>query len=299
MNLNNDKIVALVFVIIMITLLLVLIFVGLFERSNTGVLIQKNVNKRYIDVDPIKDYLELLKPDDKSWDRLSINSYPIKIVEEVKYTNDFINMLNSRYNLVKLVNFSLRKASERFNGTDIYIKIPYELTVKVIDPSTIDEANKYAGGTFDNRDMTLTMNYSFIKTIYNETNQFDFDMYYIGLVIHECCHFLMVTNLGPNKQTGEMIRIEENLCEYVRFSTGYYMKSKMFLKKSNKQRPSEQYGAEAGFFIYWLGKNHNGILKELFLFCKGRFKGNLDDFYKQRTNKTEIELFAEFQNQLE
>jgi hypothetical protein len=296
--LNTDKIIALGFVSIMVTLLFVLVFVGLFEKSNTGVLIPKSINKRYIDVDPKEDYLTLLKKDEKIWNNLSINSYPIKIALDNQYTDDFIKMLNDRYDTVKLMNFALKKASERINGDNIYNKILYVINVRVINPENVPESGKYAGGTFDRRDNTLTMNYGFIKGMYGQTNQFDFDMYYIGLFIHECSHFLMEKRIGPNKPTEEMLRIEENLCEYVRFSSGYYMKSKMFLKKSNKSRPTEDYGAEAGFFMYWLGKNHPGILKQLFLFSKGRFKENLDEFYIRNVGKTEVQLFSEFQQLL-
>jgi hypothetical protein len=296
-NISNDVLITISIIIVVLVLTLTFVFTHLYEKSNTGKLISINRGIRYIKVSPVENYFDILKSEVnniplKSNKIIKINNKPIDIgYEFLEKTNDFVNNLNKRFDPMKLLEFGLRKAVEKIYGNNDEF-IPYK--VRMISEKTPRDV--YAGAAVGHWDIYL--NYDFIRKIYEDTNSYDFDMYYIGLIIHECVHILMNFEKyrGPY-ESEDTIRIEENLAEYVRFSTGYYPLNKQYLAKSSKPKPTEKYGPEGAWFMYWLGKTYPGILTKLIPFSR-RYIKSLDSLYIKETGKTEAQLFSEFNEEL-
>lgn len=299
LKLNKDLILSGVILLITIVLLLVFLFTKVYTTSNTGKIIPINNHIKYINTSPKENYLEILKPTGEipvsNSKDITIGDKVVTLRYTIESSNDFIHKINKRFDPLKLVEFCFLKTIGLVYGPN-----PREAPRNVhyiLRSKPIDNQDKYAGARafLKGGIQVIDTNFDFIFKIYQETTPYDFDMYYIGLIIHEMSHILTDTFCnGPyfNESRGILM---ENLSEYVRFTSGYYRKDKMFLLKSRKKKVTEYYGPEGAWFIYWLTTINKDILQDLHLYSRGYIK---DPVYVKHTGKTQEELWKEFQKVL-
>ena len=296
---KKDILISGAIVLIFIVLIIVFLFTKVYTTSNTGRIIPINNHIKYIDVSPNENYTELLKserdiPDSASKD-IIIGDNVVTLKYTIESPGDFIKKINKRFNPMKLLEFCFIKTIGLVYGPDIR-----EATRNIhfiLRSHPVGDQDKYAGArTFLIKGVhVIDTNFDFISKIYAETTQYDFDMYYIGLLIHEISHTLKDNFCnGPYFEQSRRL-LMENLSEYFRFVSGYYRKDRMFLLKSKKQKVSEYYGPEGAWFIYWLTTINKDILPDLHLYSRGYIK---DPVYVKHTGKTEKQLWKEFQKVL-
>lgn len=299
----NIKLAISIYSILFLTSIIYIYFIHI-EYSNTGKILWNSYSYKYIDIRPKEDYMSLLKPDGNVITKKIINldssnielSYSIEA--DAKLILDSIGILNI-IETMKVLEYALKKAKFIMLGKNK--KFRYN-TINVIFKKT-NELSKFAGGYTLLGNMYI--NCEFIKAIYNERTKEDFIKYYIGLFIHEFTHMILYPQYSI--ATNDIIQISENLCEYIRLVSGYGLNN-WYLKKSLNHIPTEKYGPEGSYFIYYMESKYPGFVNTILHFVEPTIDSQTNTEYStdtlnvlhlKHTGKTLKDNWKEFQNELQ
>jgi hypothetical protein len=271
------------------------------EYSNTRALLWNPRPYKYIDIQPKEDYMNLLKPDGSTpvtKKTIYLDGSSVELSYSVNYEAvsilDSMGIMNN-IETMKVLEYALKKAKTIMLGKDK--KFRYDIVTVTFRKT--NELSKYAGAyTLGG---SLYVNCEFLKAIYGERTKEDFIKYYIGLFIHEFTHMVLYPQYF--NVTSDIITISENLCEYVRLVSGYGLNN-WYLRKSSKEGPTEKYGPEGAYFVYYIEKNYPGFVNAILLFVEPILytavysTATLNDLIFKHTGRTLKDLWASFQNEL-
>ena len=253
--------------------------------SNTGKLLWVSNSYRYIDIKPQEDYMPLIKQDGNSINpsNFTLNGQNITISYAIDpEAQNIINEIGIHkiVDPIKLALYSTKKVKsilfDKNNETYKNVNMVFN----------INNLNPYAGAYVESSDI-INFNLSFIKKIYENTTKEDFMTYYIGLYIHEISHLYL--DFGSKNS-----RLRENISEYIRMITGF-QPSTWRVNSSNKELPTEEYGAEGAYFLYWIEDNYPGFIKKI---IEDNLESDENTYYQEHTGKSIKDLFKEFQKVL-
>lgn len=262
------------------------------EISNTGKLLWNPRSYKYIDIKPKENYLELLKPDESNIKTKEITVGVNKITLSYQINDDtqpFFKLLNSKIDQIKLLEYAYRKCFEIMHDKDHPVQSNKNIKLTFKTSSDKGNAGKYAGA-YTSADDNIVANNEYLQTIYEETTEKEFIIYYIGLIIHEMSHVL---SIDFNDNTERKIIIRENISEYIRTIAGFQRDS-WNVTKTYDTTP-KPYGAHGVFFLYWINEKYPGFLQKL---IQDMYLNKELETHKDITGKTQEELFSEFQKEL-
>lgn len=259
--------------------------------SNTGALLIRKYPKKYINIRPPRDIMKVIGSnklvpvtDSKN---IVVNGKQINISYNITEKIQLLEKISKTIDSLLLIEYAIRSVINVLYGNSnaVYKNVKIEFKQRVSKEDTYAGASvNYSGSDYN----TIIYNFEFIEKIYAETDSYEFLIYYIGLIIHELVHHFIQVN--PVDE--DHIRISENIAEYIRMSLGY-LNPNFYLYKSNKILPTEHYGTEGAYFMYWLNTSYPGILNELINFVMTN-NITLEQVLYNYTKKTHKELFAEF-----
>lgn len=274
-------------VIGIIVVLLGGLYIGLIhvDVSNTGKLLWNSRSYRYIDIKPQEDYMSLIKPEGAlvSTKVVTIDNQTINI----SYATDpkaqeIINEIGIHRLIdpIKLAEYATKKVNSiLFNKEQIVYR-----DIKMFFNETTEK--EHAGAFVKFTTGEIFFNWSFIKNRYENMTKDDFINYYVGLYIHELAHTFGIH--GSND------RLRENAAEYVRMIAGF-QPSTWKVTASNKELPTELYGAEGAYFLYWIEDKYPGFIKRL---VDDGFSSDENKYYQEHTGRSLKDLWKEFQGVL-
>lgn len=241
---------------------------------------------------PQKELLSIIGPKTPTLKEVSffVNGNPFTIRLEIQNSHPLFEKLRVVIDHISMLEFALTNSIKAIYG-DAKFETDYrDILIKIRYP--IDD-NVYFAGAFVNFEnpSSITTNFDFISKIYEQLpNDYEFFKYYIGLFVHEFTHLMLpsqVPFIEPNR-----VRITENICEYARLVSGFRTSGWSFTV-TNKELPTESYGAEGAYFIYYLKKTYpeflSKIIKEFFTTQR-----TFDDILLQYTNKNQKQLWYDF-----
>jgi hypothetical protein len=300
------------FLVIIISTVLIIIgtvlfFVYAIKTTNTGKIIWKTYPIRYLEIPPPANLMEIIgykgsepqkKEDSKE---LTINGKKIIISYITEGSIPLLDKIDKEIDKLALIEYSVETIATILYGQSSNFALE---NIKIQYSQKFDNSdNKYYSGAQelhspDNKSVSVIQtNFSFIEEIYAETDHDEFLEYYIGLFMHEITHSFLMPDLDSNSVEDDenRSRISENISEYIRLVAGF-MRYKD-LGMLNKTLPTEKYGAEGAYYLYFLQNKYPGILSKLIHYTI-KLDKTLDNTLIDYTGKTNEELFAEFKEDL-
>jgi hypothetical protein len=221
------------------------------------------------------------------------NNSTITISYNIETNNDIMKEYTKRIDPLKLIEFATNKVLKLLYGdADLNLNMTIPVKYNLIP----DEKD---GAYFSIADGAVNINLIYIQQWYENTTSDEFNIYIIGLMIHEITHaFSRLDKLAYDKDifADAQTRIAtESVCEYIRFISGF-ANPNWELKYSKKTLPTERYGPEPAYFHYWLNQQFPGFASKLLnsFFMDTKF----ETFLKATTSKSLEQLWREFNDVL-
>lgn len=271
---------------IIVVFALIYIFAVHVKFSNTGKLLWVSRSYRYIDIKPKEDYMSIIKPDNSDMVAskvVTIEGQAITISYETEpKAQEIINEIgiHKLIDPIKLAEYATKKVNSILFVKD---KIVFK-DIKMFFNETNE--NEHAGAVVRDGNQII-FNWTFIKKMYENMTKDDFLVYYVGLYVHEMVHTFGIAAYNSD-------RLRENTAEYIRMVAGF-QPSTWKVTASNKDLPTEQYGAEGAYFLYWVENKYPGFIK---LVSEGEFGPDENKYYRTHTGRSVQDLFHEFKSVL-